>query len=132
LKDTLLGFEEAEEFGGGVGEAGAAAGDEVDVAGHAHLADFHFFHPAVFDFPLHAHARNDGHAHAHLHEAFDGFDGGHFDGHVQHRTVAGEQLDDAAAEGRFDAVRDERLVAEVFDVDFFLFGEGMLGRNDEG
>src|SRR5208282_6874523 len=98
---------DADEFGGGVGEAGAAARDQVDVARHVHLADLHFFHPAVLDFPLHAHARHDGHAHAHLHEALDAFDGGHFDGHFQFGAVSREEFDDAAAKRRFDAMGDK-------------------------
>src|SRR5579883_1560292 len=60
--------EHAEELRRGVGQAGAAAGNQIDMTRHIELADFDFFHPAVFDFPLHAHARNDGHAHAHLDE----------------------------------------------------------------
>ena len=115
-----------------MGEAGTAARDKVDVAGHVQLADFYFLHPAVFDFPLHAHAGDDGDAHAHLYEALDAFDGGHFDGHVELGAMAGEELDDAAAKGRFDAVGDEVFVAEVFDIDFALFGEDVFWGNDEG
>lgn len=132
--DAGLGLwfaEDAEELGGGVGEAGTAAGDEIDVAGHVHLADFEFFHPAVLNFPLHAHARNDGYAHAHLHEALDAFDGGHFDGHFEGGAIFGEELDDAAAKGGFDAMGDEVLAAEFFDVHLALFGESVLGRDDE-
>ena len=78
----LFAAEEACEFGGGEREAGAAAGNEIDVARDVELANFEFFHPAVFDFPSNAHTRDDGNSHAHLHEAFDAFDSGHFDGHV--------------------------------------------------
>ena len=83
LRDCFLGFaEDADQFRGGVREAGSAARDEVDVAGHVELADFYFFHPPVFDFPLDTHAGDDGHAHTHLYEALDAFNGGHFDRHV--------------------------------------------------
>src|SRR5207302_1623173 len=105
--------EDADEFGGGMGEAGATARNEIDVTRNVELADLHFLHPAVLDFPAHAHARDDGHAHAHLHEAFDAFDGGHFDGHVEGSTVAGEEFNDAAAKGRFDTVGDEGFGSEV-------------------
>ena len=124
-------FKDANQFGGGVGKAGAPAGDEVDVAGHVELADFNLFHPAVFDFPLDAHAGDEGDAHTHLHDAFDAFNGGHFDGHVEGGAIAREELDDAAAEGRFNDVRNEIFFAKFGDVDFFLFGEEVFGRDDQ-
>ena len=114
-----------------MGQPRAASRDKIDVARHIHLPDFHFLHPAVLDLPLHAHARHDGHAHAHLHEALDTFDGGHFNGHVQSGAVSREKLDHAAAIGGLDAVGDEVFVAEVLDVDFALFREDMFGRNDQ-
>ena len=89
-KSSDFFFEDADEFGGGVGEAGATAGDKVDVAGHIELFYFYFFHPAVFDFPLDAHARDECDAHAHLHDAFDAFNGGHFDRHVERGAMARE------------------------------------------
>jgi hypothetical protein len=115
-----------------VGEAGAAAAYQVDVAREIELLHFYFFHPAVLDFPADAHARDDGYAHAHLYEALDAFNGGHFDGHVELGVIAGEELDDAAAKGGFDDVGDEGFAAEVGDVDFALAGQGMLGRDDQG
>jgi hypothetical protein len=102
------------------------------VAGEAELADFHFFHPAVFEFPLDAHARDDRYAHAHLDEAFDAFDGGQFYRHVQHCAISGEEFDDAAAVGGFDAVGDEVFVAEIRHVDFAFLGEGVFWGNDQG
>src|SRR5207245_7827467 len=126
----LFSAEDARELGGREGEAGAAAGNEIDVARNIELANFQFFHPAVFDFPKNAHARNDSHAHAHLHEALDAFDGGHFDGHVERGTMAREEFDDAAAEGRFDAVGDESFFSEIGDVDFAFFRQDMFRRDD--
>jgi hypothetical protein len=77
------------------------------------LPDFDLFHPAMIDFPCHAHARHDGYAHAHLHEALDALECGHFDGHVQRGFVASEELNYAAPERRFDTVRHEALAAEI-------------------
>ena len=85
----------------------------------------------MFDFPLHAHARDDGYAHAHLHEALDAFDGGHLDWHVELSVIAREKFNDAAAKGRLDNVRDEHFAAQVGDVDFALAGQQMFGRNDQ-
>src|ERR1700726_3374117 len=110
--------EDAHEFGGGVRKACAASDNEIDVGWNVELLHFFFFHPAVFNFPLHAHARHDGYAHAHLHEALDAFDGGHLDGHVELSVIAGEKFNDAAAERRFDDVRDEHSAAQVGEVDF--------------
>jgi len=115
-----------------MGEAGATARNEIDVTRNVELADLHFLHPAVLDFPAHAHARDDGHAHAHLHEAFDAFDGGHFDGHVEGSTVAGEEFNDAAAKGRFDTVGDEGFGSEVSNVDFAFFSQGVSRLHDQG
>src|ERR1700737_2840348 len=123
--------EDAHEFGGGVRQAGAAAAHEVDVAWNVELLHFYFFHPAVFDFPLHAHARHDGYAHAHLHEALDAFDGGHLDGHIELGMIAREQFNDAAAEWRLDDVSYEHFPTQVGNVDFALAGQRMLGRNDQ-
>ena len=91
------------------------------------LADFDFFQPAMLDFPGYAHAGDDGHTHTHLHETFDAFDRGHLDRHVQRRAMAGEQLDDFAAEGRFDDVGDEGFFSQLFDVDFFAFCQACFG-----
>src|ERR1700688_1242173 len=106
----------------------SAAAYQVDVAWNVEVLHFYFFHPTVFDFPLHAHARHDGHAHAHLHEALDAFDGGHLDGHVELGVISREELDDAAAEKRFDNVGDEHFAAQVGDVHFALAGQRMFGR----
>jgi len=113
-------------------ETRAATRDQINVAGHIELPDFYFFHPAVLDFPLHAHARHDGHAHAHLHEALDAFDGRHLDGHVELGVIAHEKFYDAASEGRFDDVGDEILGAQVGEIGSPTLGEAMFGRNDEG
>ena len=86
------GAEQAEHGGGGVGKRAAAAIEQVEVAGHAQLADFDFDQQALLDFPAHAHARDDGHAHVHLHEALDAFDGGQLDAHFERHVVLGEEL----------------------------------------
>src|SRR4030081_464178 len=112
-------------------KARAAPAYQVDVARDVELFYFHFFHPAVLDFPLHAHARDDGYAHAHLHEALDAFDGGHLDGHVELSVIAREKFNDAASEWRFVDVRDEHFAAQVGDVDFAFAGQRMFGRNDQ-
>ena len=124
--------EEAGEFDSGVRQAGAAAGHKVDVAGHVELSYFHFFHPAALDFPLHAHARHDRHAHPHLHKALNAFDGGHFDGHVESGAIASEKLDDAAPEGGLHNVSDKDLFAKLGDVHFALSCQSMLRGNDQG
>ncbi|PYT78275.1 MAG: hypothetical protein DMG41_14390 [Acidobacteria bacterium] len=93
------------------------------------LANLYFFHPAALDFPLHAHARDDGHAHAHLHEALDAFDGGHFDGHVERGAMTREQFDDAPAKRRFDNMGDEGFAGKVGDVDFVFLCKRMLWRH---
>jgi len=80
-------------------EARAATRNKIDVARHVQLPHFYLFHPAVLDFPTNAHARHDGHAHAHLHEALDAFDGGHFNGHIECGAVSGKQFNNAAAKG---------------------------------
>jgi len=115
-----------------VGQACAAARDEIDVTRHVQLPHFYFLHPTVFDFPVHAHARDDGYPHSHLHEALDAFDGGHFDGHIEGRTVSGKKLDDAAPKRGFDAVGDEVFLAEFGDIDFALLCEEMFGVDDQG
>jgi len=129
--EELLDFEKAEELGGGVGEAGAATGDDVEMAGDVELANLELFQGAVVDFPGDTHTGDDGDAHAHLHEALNAFDGRHFHGHVERRLMAREKLDDAAAEGRFDDVGDKVFLAKLLDIDLLLLGEEMLGRNDE-
>src|SRR5216684_3460751 len=113
-------------------EARAAPRNKIDVARHVQLPHFYFLNPAVFDFPLDAHARDDGYTHAHLHEALDALDGGHFDGHVEGGAMSSKQLDDTAAKGGFDAVGDEVFVAKLGDIDFTLFREEMLGGHDQG
>src|SRR3984957_15422866 len=129
----MIGFaEDTHELSGGVGKACAAATYQIDVAWNVELLHFYFFHPTVFDFPLHAHARHDGYAHAHLYEALDAFDGGHLDGHVELGMISREKFDDAAAEWRFDDVGDEHFAAEIADFDFALAGQRMFGRYDQG
>ena len=128
---ALLAFEDAHEFGGGVGETRAATGNDIEMARHVELANLDFLQRAMLDFPIDAHAGNDGDAHAHLDKAFNAFDGGHFHGHVERGAVTGEKFDHAATEGRFDNVGDEVFLAEFLDFDFALFGERMLGRDDE-
>jgi len=86
----------------------------------------------VLDFPIHAHARDDGHAHAHLHEALDAFDSRHFDGHIEGGAISREELNDAASERGFDAMGDEIFLTEFGDIDFAFFCEEMLGVDDEG
>src|SRR5579883_2221706 len=86
----LVGSEHSEELRRCVRQAGASPGNQIDMTGHIELADFDFLHPAVLNFPLDAHARNDGHAHAHLDEALDAFDGGHFNGHIEGGAMAGK------------------------------------------
>jgi hypothetical protein len=128
----LRGFaEDADKFGGGVRQTGAAARDQVDMARHVHLPHFYFLHPAVLDFPLDTHSRDDGYTHTHLHEALDAFDGGHFDGHFQFDAVSGKKFDDTSAERGFHAVGDEVFVAQVGDVDFALLCKRVFRRNDE-
>ena len=114
-----------------MGQAGATARNHIDVARKVELAHFYFFHPAVVDFPGDAHAGDDGHAHTHLDETLDAFDGGHLYGHVQGGFVTAKKLDDAAAEGRFDAVGDKTLVSEVGDIHFFAACERMFRVDDE-
>src|ERR1700677_4904882 len=103
-------------------ETSATARDHIDVAWHAELQNLYFFHPSVLDFPPHAHARDDSHAHTHLHEAFDALDGGHLDRHIQFGAMAGEKFNHAAAEGAFHAVRDENLFGQFRDIDLAFFG----------
>ncbi len=112
-------------------EARAAPRNEINVTRHVHLPHFYFLHPAVFNFPIYAHAGNNGYAHAHLHKALDAFDGGHFNGHIEGGPVSGKELNDAAAKGRFDAVGDEVFFAKFGDINFPLFCEDMLGVHDQ-
>src|SRR5260370_8199806 len=88
-------------------EARAAPRNEINVARHVQLPHSYFLHPAAFDFPLNTHAGHDRHAHAHLHEALDAFDGGHFNRHVERGAVSRKQLNDSAAKGLFSTVPDE-------------------------
>src|SRR5258708_14735531 len=112
-------------------EARAAPRNEIDVARHVQLPDSYFLHPAAFDFPLNAHAGNDRHAHAHLHEALDTFDGGHLNRHVERGAVSRKQLNDGAAKGRFDAVRDKVFFSELGDIDFAFLSQDVLGVHDQ-
>ena len=114
-----------------MGETGASARNDVKVARHTELANPEFLQGAVLDLPVHAHAWNDSDAHAHLNETLDAFDGGHFHRHIERRAVAREELDDAAAKGRFNDVGDEVFFAEFLDFDFAFFCQRVLGRNDE-
>src|SRR5713226_5095647 len=130
-RDNSFFSEDAHELAGGMGEARAAPRNEVNVPRHIQLPHLYFLHPAAFDFPMNTHARDDGDAHAHLHEAFDAFDGGHFDGHVERGAVSGKQFNDAAAKRRLDAVSDEVFFAKLGDIDFAFFCEDMLGVDDQ-
>src|SRR5439155_960038 len=87
-RGDLLFAKDAHELTGGMREACSAPRYQIDVARHIHLPHFYFFHPTALDFPMDAHARHDGHAHAHLHEPLDAFDRGHFDGHVERGAVS--------------------------------------------
>ena len=123
--------QDAHQFGGGVRKARSAARNEIDVTGKVQLADLNFFHPAMLDFPTHAHPGNDRDADAHLHKPFDAFDGGHFDGHVESGAISCEEFDHAAPVGRLDDVSNERLFVEIRDIDFAALGKRMLEGNDQ-
>ena len=129
--DDSFFSKDAHELTCGMGEARAAPRNEVDVPRHIQLPHLYFLHPAAFDFPVNAHARDDGDAHAHLHEAFDAFDGGHFNGHIEGGAISGKQFNDAAAKGRLDAVSDEVFFAKLGDIDFAFFCEDVLGVDDQ-
>ena len=88
LDGISLFAKNAHELGGGVWKARAAPRNEIHMTRHVELPHFYFFHPAVLEFPLHAHARDNGHTHAHLHKALDALNRGHLDGHIEGRTVA--------------------------------------------
>src|SRR5882762_545618 len=118
--------QDAHQFRGGMRQTRSAAGYQVHVAGQAQLPHLYFFHPTALNLPLHTHTRHDRYAHAHLHKALDAFDGGHFNGHIQRGAVSRKQLNDAAAKGRFDAVRDEVFFSKLGDVDFALLCKEML------
>ena len=85
----------------------------------------------MLDFPVHAHTRHDGHAHPHLHEPFDAFDGRHLDGHVQGRAIPGEEFDHAPAIGGLDDVRDEIFASQFRDVDLSFFRQRVLRRHHQ-
>ena len=89
----------------------AAAVEQIQIARHAQLTHFDLDQQALLDFPAHAHARHDGHADIHLHEALDAFDGGQLDGHAQRDVMFGEKLHDALAKRGFDDVGDEIFFA---------------------
>ena len=101
------------------------------MTGKVQLANFDFFHPAVLDFPAHAHAGNDSDADAHLDKSLDAFDGGHLDGHVESGAISGKKFDDAASVGRLDDVPNERLFVKIRDIDFAALGKRMLEGNDQ-
>src|SRR5215467_7158702 len=128
---ALFGLQQVDKLRCRVGQAGASPGNHIDVTRQIELVNFYFLHPAVIDLPSDAHARHDRHAHAHLHKALDAFDGGHFDGHVERGFVAAEELDDAATEGRFDAVRHKTLAPEVGDVHLLAPGQRMFGMHHQ-
>src|SRR5260370_18643019 len=129
--EVSLFAKDAHELAGGVREARTAPRDKIYVTRHVQLPHFYFLHPTVLDFPEHAHARHDGHTHAHLHETLDAFDRGHFNGHVERGAISRKEFDHAAAKGRFHDVRDEIFIAQVGDIDFALLLEDMLGMHDE-
>src|SRR6266849_616471 len=125
-------FQNAHEFGSGLGKPRAAARDQVEVARNTELADFHFLEPAAFEFPRHAHSWNNSYAHPHLHKPLDAFDRGHFHWHVQNGAVAREEFDDPPAEWRLHNMRDEGFFAEFFDFNFLAFGEPVFWRHHQG
>src|SRR6267142_4273424 len=124
--------QDAHQFRGGMRQTRSAARYQVHVAGQAQLPHLHFFHPTALDLPLHAHARDDRYAHAHLHKALDAFDGRHFDRHVQRGAMSGEKFDNSATKRRLDDVPDEGFIGEVFDVHFPALGQRMLQRHHQG
>src|SRR5215472_13595710 len=114
-----------------MGQASASARNHVHVARQIQLAHPYLLHPAVIDLPCHAHARDDGNAHAHLHETLDAFNRRHFNGHVERGFVAAKKFNDPATKGRFDAVRDKTFAAEVGNVHFLSSSQHVLRMNDE-
>src|SRR5260370_10039389 len=115
---SSLLFENPHEFGGCVGQACAATGYQIDVPWHIQLSYLDFFHPAALDLPPHAHARHDSHAHAHLHEALDALDRGHFDRHVQRCAMPRKELDHAPAEEGFHDVPPQIFFPPPCDIYF--------------
>jgi hypothetical protein len=87
---VLFRFQQTNQFCGGVRQACASARNQIHVSRQIQLPDFDFFHPAAIDLLGYAHARHNGYAHAHLYEALDTFDGGHFDRHIQSGVIAAE------------------------------------------
>ncbi len=112
----LLRLQQLHQTYGRVRKARATARYQIERARQLELADADFGQLFSFYFPADAHSRHDRYAHAHLHEAFDAFDRGHFDVAVQRRVVFFEELNDARAVGRIDVVRDERFLAQFLDV----------------
>jgi hypothetical protein len=102
------------------------------MARHVELTDFDFFQGAVLDFPIDAHARNNGDAEPHLDDALDALDGGHFERHVEGGAMFGEKFDHAATEGGFNDVGDKTFLAQFLNVYFAALGESVLWRNYEG
>ena len=109
----------------------APSGHQIQRSRQFQLPDADFGQQLSFHFPLNAHSRHDGHAHSHLHEALDAFNGRHFDVAAQLDAVFLEELDDARAVGRFDVVRDEGFVAEFLDVHRAAAGQLVFRRDHE-
>ena len=123
--------EQTDQLGRNVRQARATPRDEVQMAWHGQLLDLHLGEVAAVQFPAHAHPGHDGHAHAHLHEAFDALDGRQLDLHVQRRAVAREEFDNPAAKGRFNNVSDEDLFADVRDIHGAASSQGVLRRDHQ-
>ena len=124
--------QEAQHRRGGVRQGTLFAMEQVEIAGHAELADFDFDEKALLHLPAGAHARDNGHAHVHLNKALNTLDRGQFDAHLEGDVVFGEELDRALPRRGFDDMRDEDLAAQVSDVHTAALCQAVPGRNDEG
>src|SRR5947209_226616 len=135
LRGTVYGLrapaQQFEEGRGGVREGRAAqvGGPEDALVGEA--ADGDGGERAALDLFGDAHARHDGEADLPLDEALDGLDGGEFEDDVERRVVLGERLDDALARRRADVVREERLLAQLFQAHRLARGQAVARTHDE-
>src|SRR5690242_14719262 len=109
----------------------AAAVEQIEIAGHAQLANFDLHEQFLFDSPPHAHARDDGYSDIHLHEALDAFDGGQLDIHTQRHVMFGEKLNDALPKRGFDNMCDKIFLSQFGEIGAAALGEAMFRRNDE-
>ncbi len=118
------------EAGMGVRRAGAMHKPET-------ASDFQFGHGDLHEFAtgelrLDGETGHESDAIAARHEAFDGFEAGQLNPHVEGGLVPGKGLDHPLAERRSDGVRDEVLRAQLADGNLLLFGERMFGVDDKG